>query len=469
MTQPTVETTRDLGLLHRQLTRERRARRTAEEIGEQATGDLFHTVEQLRAAEAQLRRHAEEQEILNVLARELREDLDTGQILRRAVRSIGLAADVDRCLVRLAGRGGIGPIIEQWAQPSVSPLEDGLLLSTRLEQLCLDSTRTADGLWIDDVTDDPRLDAAEAAHVLETLGSCSYAGVPMWVGNHLVGWLVLHAVDHARPWTRRQRVIAGGVARDLGTALLQAQAFQEKSEAVRHLEQVNRVKSEFVSTVSHELRTPLTSITGYVELLTDDTYGALSEKQRQVLEVVARNGGRLLSLVEDLLTLSQVDAGAMRTAHAPVDLAEVVAPLREHLAPMLDGRDLVLDVAPAAAVTGLVGDVDQLRRMLMNLVTNAVKFTPDPGRVSVTTVAEPDAVELVVVDTGYGIAPEDLPRVFERFYRTSTAAELAIQGPGLGLAVVQEIVEEHRGAIDVVSTPGEGTRVTVRLPLTEVA
>jgi signal transduction histidine kinase len=259
-------------------------------------------------------------------------------------------------------------------------------------------------------------------------------------------------------------VIANGLARDLGTALLQAQAYQEKAEAVQHLEEVNRVKTDFVSTVSHELRTPLTSITGYIEVLADETFGELTDRQRQLLDVVSRNGDRLMALIEDLLTLSRSDAGTLPVDRTEVDLAQVVAGAHRAASPLLAGRSLSLEVAPVEPVPGLGGDPAQLERVLLNLVSNAVKFTPDGGRVRVTTTATPTGVRLEVEDTGYGITEAELPHVFRRFYRTSTATERAIQGPGLGLAVVKTIVDEHGGSVDIRSAPGQGTSVVVTLP-----
>jgi signal transduction histidine kinase len=319
-------------------------------------------------------------------------------------------------------------------------------------------------VWIDDVGQDPRLTEEDAREVLTELGSRSYAGTPMWVGSQLVGWLVLHQVSAPRPWSRRHRVVAEGLARDLGTALLQAQAFQEKAEAVAHLKETNAVKTAFVSTVSHELRTPLTSIGGYVEVLAEGTFGDLNDRQQQVLHVVARNTDRLMALVEDLLALSRSDTGELALQMLEIDLAELVAGVGATAAPLLAGRHLIVEITPVEPGTCLTGDVEQLGRLLLHLVSNAVKFTPDGGTVRVTARSAPEDTTLVVEDTGHGIEPEDLPRVFDRFYRTELADQHAIQGPGLGLSVVRSIVEQHGGEVAIVSTPGRGTTVTVTLP-----
>jgi signal transduction histidine kinase len=459
-----VDRVDDVALLRRQLARERKARQAAEQIGEQVTADLFNTVQQLRAAESELREHAEVQRTLHVLARGLRTDLEPRLILQRAVTSIGEALGVDRCLVRLTDGRTTGRILEQWTAPGVAALGGEVVLSPCLDGICVESSRRAEGVWIDDVGHDPRLTEDDAQEVLRELGSRSYGGTPMWVGSQLVGWLVLHQVSAAQPWTRRHRVVAEGLARDLGTALLQAQAFQEKAEAVAHLQEVNAVKTAFVSTVSHELRTPLTSISGYVEVLADETVGGLNDRQQQVLNVVARNTDRLMALVEDLLALSQSDTGELSLHVVEVDLAELVAGVGTAASPLLAGRNLTVEVAPVEPGSSLAGDAEQLSRLLLHLLSNAVKFTPDGGAVRVAARSGPETTTLAVEDTGHGIEPDDLPRVFDRFYRTELADQHAIQGPGLGLSVVRSIVEQHGGEVDIASTPGRGTTVTVALP-----
>jgi two-component system, OmpR family, sensor kinase len=237
---------------------------------------------------------------------------------------------------------------------------------------------------------------------------------------------------------------------------------EERAEVVERLEELDRQKSEFVSIVSHELRTPLTSIIGYLEMLQDGDAGELTDDQLALLVVGQRNAGRLLALIEDMLTLSRIESGTMRRVVAPVDVRGIVEDVTDELRPRLAGRDLRLTVDVEPAVVD--GDRDQLERVLFNLVGNALKFTPDGGEVAVTAQRRDDEVVLAVRDSGIGIPPDELDRLFERFYRASTATERSIPGTGLGLAITGLLVEQHGGHIEVASEPGGGTTFTVHLP-----
>jgi PAS domain S-box-containing protein len=241
-------------------------------------------------------------------------------------------------------------------------------------------------------------------------------------------------------------------------------ALEQEKEAVDRLTDLERVKAEFVATVSHELRTPLTSMIGYLELLDDGEVGDLTGPQRSLTGRVQRNSRRLLLLVEDLLLLSQIEARQMTLELRSVDLRDCVAAALESLAATLELRELELvSRLPQCPVT-LEADPDQLERMLLNLVGNAVKFTPDGGRVELVVSETCDSVEITVLDTGMGIPEAEQGQLFTRFFRASTANAQAIQGAGLGLTIVQAIVTAHEGRVTVSSSEGVGTTVAVSLP-----
>ena len=179
-----------------------------------------------------------------------------------------------------------------------------------------------------------------------------------------------------------------------------------------------------------------------------------------------RNSGRLLRLVGDLLFVAQADAGRLTLERAKVDVAALAADCVEAARPVADQRSIELQLA-AEPVPALVGDRGRLAQVLDNLVSNALKFTPEGGRVEVRTSVTDDYVRLDVEDSGIGIPAEEQPRLFERFFRAASATEQAIPGTGLGLAIVKAIVEAHAGRIEVVSAPGKGTTFRVELPLRE--
>jgi len=231
----------------------------------------------------------------------------------------------------------------------------------------------------------------------------------------------------------------------------------------KRLMELDLMKDEFVSLVSHELRTPLTSIRGYLELLLEDG-GNLSPEQERFLGVVDRNSERLLHLVGDLLFLAQVDAGKLTIEREDVEFEQVVQDSVETLRPIAEARriELVTSITP---VRRLVGDRARLAQVLDNLLSNALKFTPEGGRVSVALRADGDRAIVEVEDNGVGIPRGEQNRLFERFFRSSRATENAIPGTGLGLAITKAIAERHEGRISVESEEDVGTSVRLELPL----
>ncbi len=285
-------------------------------------------------------------------------------------------------------------------------------------------------------------------------------------GSGLVGWLALHAWSGPRAWSSRDRIVAQALAHDLSGALLQAQAHQRQVDTVRQLQQVDEVKNDFVWRVSHELRTPLASIQGYTELLADGDVGEPSPSQQRTLDVILRNCQRLLALTENLLSLSKVDADAFQPVRDAVDVRAMLGRVGDRASAVLGDRQvdlLVPDRAPAGVV--LWGDEVELERVLVNLLANAVKFTPDGGQVELTVSTTPTTLSFEVTDTGCGIDPGDQERVFERFFRTRQATESEVPGAGLGLALVDSIVRAHGGVVAVESEPGRGARFRVELPM----
>ncbi|HVD66824.1 MAG TPA: PAS domain S-box protein [Gaiellaceae bacterium] len=246
---------------------------------------------------------------------------------------------------------------------------------------------------------------------------------------------------------------------------------QERAQFTRELEvqnerllELDRLKDEFVALVSHELRTPLTSIRGYLELVLDGEAGKVTDEQRQFLGVVERNANRLLDLVGDLLFLAQIEAGKLTLEVGAVDLAAVAAESVETSRPLAEEKDITLTLA-TSPLPLLAGDRARLAQLLDNLVSNAIKFTPEGGRVDVRASSARGNAVLEVRDTGMGISADEQEQVFERFFRTSRATEQAIQGTGLGLAISKAIVHAHGGQITLASNEGEGATFRVVIPI----
>jgi signal transduction histidine kinase len=262
----------------------------------------------------------------------------------------------------------------------------------------------------------------------------------------------------------------GELARDLLTPFVYVVAAIIINEIARRLreagEERDRVKDEFLGLVSHELRNPLTSVLGYLELLRM-TGANLTDDQHGFVDVAERNARRLRHLVGDLLTTAQAGAGAFTLQRTQVDLNEVVRQAVESAGPSAEDAQVEL-VASLAASVLLDGDPDRLGQACDNLISNAIKFTPAGGTVTVSTRLSPsksggtDAL-LSVRDTGVGIPPDEVAHLSERFFRASTAQ--AIPGVGLGLTVVRAIATAHGGRLDIESTEGEGTTFTLVLPV----
>jgi signal transduction histidine kinase len=227
--------------------------------------------------------------------------------------------------------------------------------------------------------------------------------------------------------------------------------------------ELDRLKDEFVATASHELRTPLTSISGYLEMSLDPVEGPLSPTREAHLKIVQRNVDRLTALVDQLLFLARADSHALELDRQPVDLGDVLIEAAETARPATSAKNIAL-VVEAEPSQQAVADRRQLLRIVDNLVTNAVKFTPDGGTVRLTVRRDGATAVLEVSDTGSGVPPAEQPELFGRFYRGANAVEEAIPGSGLGLAISQVIAEAHGTTIRVESTPGAGSTFSLALP-----
>jgi len=241
-------------------------------------------------------------------------------------------------------------------------------------------------------------------------------------------------------------------------------ALDHERSAVDQLRELERVKADFVATVSHELRTPITSMVGYLELLEDGAAGDLTPAQLGLLERVERNGRRLQLLVEDLLMLSDIEARRMTIHPVATDLRAPVQAAYDAVAPLLAGRRLDMCLCLPEQPVVHEADPEQVERLVLNLLTNAVKFTPDGGRIEALLKPGETLSEVVIRDTGIGIPEQEQDQLFTRFFRSSTATHQAIQGTGLGLTIVQAIAGMHGGEIRIGSVEGKGTTATARLP-----
>ncbi|GAB3079566.1 sensor histidine kinase [Pedococcus soli] len=241
----------------------------------------------------------------------------------------------------------------------------------------------------------------------------------------------------------------------------------QQDEAIRRLRDLDHAKDAFLSTVSHELRTPLTSMIAYLEMIEDGDVPS-GPAMSNAVDVMSRNAHRLRHLVEELLTFSELEQHQEAMALQQVDLVEIVQEARRSLLPVATRRRLAITVAADESVPSVEGDRTLLERVVLNLLNNAVKFTPEDGRVCARVARDDAHVVVHVADTGIGIPADEQDRVFTRFFRSSRSVAEEIQGTGLGLALVEAAVQRHHGTVSLASVEGEGTTVTVRLPIESV-
>ncbi|MER7002578.1 ATP-binding protein [Dactylosporangium sp. NPDC000555] len=241
-------------------------------------------------------------------------------------------------------------------------------------------------------------------------------------------------------------------------------AYEHEREAVSRLRELDVAKSDFVTTVSHEFRTPLTNVIGHLEVLTSGDAGPLTPAQIRMLGVIGRNCDRLHALIEDMLTISKVEAGVFDLELRETDLHEVLSAACAAVEPRAKRRGHRLVLSAQGPLGTVEADPEQLRRALSNLLVNGVNFTPDGGLIELGARVDGEHVEIKVRDNGVGIDPDERPRLFTRFFRGAFAVREAVQGAGLGLAITKTIVEGHGGEIAVESLAGHGTTFTIRIP-----
>ncbi|OGX40194.1 MAG: hypothetical protein A3C53_07635 [Omnitrophica WOR_2 bacterium RIFCSPHIGHO2_02_FULL_68_15] len=243
------------------------------------------------------------------------------------------------------------------------------------------------------------------------------------------------------------------------------QAIQSYTVDITERKRAERMKDEFLSTVSHELRTPLAIMKEFIAILADQIAGPLTSGQQEYLGIVQSNINRLARIVNDLLDMAKIEAGRVVLDKGLVDVAAMLDGVAQSMRPLVEPKQIALEVQLPPTVPVLFADADKITQILLNLVHNAIKFTPGPGRVTLSVAERPDEIEFSVSDTGVGIAADDLPKLFEKFQQVNpVVSETGSKGTGLGLAISKRFVELHGGRLGVTSAPGQGSTFSFTLP-----
>lgn len=225
---------------------------------------------------------------------------------------------------------------------------------------------------------------------------------------------------------------------------------------------LDNMRKEFVADVSHELKTPITSIMGYADTLLEGEYD--KETQNRFLNVIATEARRMAKLVTDLLTLSRYDSKKIKVEETEFDLGELVKRCQEKLRFEIEKKNHSMECFVTASVPPVEADKDGIERVVLNILSNAIKYTPDNGTIKVYVGFVYNDAYIKVIDNGVGIPKEDLSRIFDRFYRVDKARTRELGGTGLGLSIAKEILNQNKGSIDIKSEVGKGTEVVIRLP-----
>ena len=287
--------------------------------------------------------------------------------------------------------------------------------------------------------------------------------VPIRRPDALLGVILIYRHE-VRPFTSGQIALIETFANQAAIAIENVRLFEEIADKSRELEVASQHKSEFLANMSHELRTPLNAIIGFSEVLTERMFGELNEKQEEYLKDIHASGQHLLSLINDILDLSKIEAGKMDLELSEFDLAMTIDNASMLVRERAARRSIALHMTVDERLGQIQGDERKMRQVLLNLLSNAIKFTPEGGRIEVGAKPVNGSIEVSVTDTGVGIAPEDQEAVFEEFKQVGTA-DKKVEGTGLGLALSRKFIELHGGRIWVKSQVGAGSTFIFTVPV----
>jgi len=320
---------------------------------------------------------------------------------------------------------------------------------------------TGEPVEIRDIADE-RSYQSRVREILIQSGYRSVLAVPLLRENNLLGALAVNR-NSAGAFTPETSELLQTFATQSALAIQNARLFREIEEKSRQLELASRHKSEFLANMSHELRTPLNAIIGFSEVLAERLFGEVNDKQAEYLGDILQSGRHLLSLINDILDLSKIEAGRMELEKTGFDLSGAIDNTLTLVRERAHRRGIALEREVDDGLARICADERKVKQVLLNLLSNALKFTPEGGRIEVRARADGAVVEIAVSDTGVGIAPEDQATVFEEFRQVGTAAR-KVEGTGLGLAISRKFIELHGGRIWVASEVGEGSTFAFTLP-----
>lgn len=444
-----------------------------DELGnEVAVEGIFRDVTKSIRLERESRERAERLGVINQIANVINSSLEAGRLYESLVVEVKKLVDFDYAALALLNEQREAFVTHRlWPEQEKGP---GTVRKTDDETSCAAWVgRERKCLLVDDLTAPPSPFAGEFP---ETMKSCLC--VPLYATEHIIGTLNL-AAEQPRAFSSHDVDVLEQMAPHVAVAIRNTQLLEnlqlslhEVTTARERLHQANEelkaldeMKTNLLSNVSHELRTPLVAIMGYTDMIYNGKVGPVNEVQKEYLAISLRNVEKLVTLIENLLDFSRLHSGVEKLVFDTFDLVECARSSLQNVKPVADGRNIALQLTATTEPILVEGDKGKIGQAFNNLLSNAVKFNRNGGRVTVSLACGEDFAEVAVSDTGIGIPPEALDKVFTRFYQYDSSSTRKYGGTGIGLSIAQDIVRLHGGRITVTSEVGKGSTFRFTLPL----
>jgi PAS domain S-box-containing protein len=465
-------------------------------------------------AEAAIAQQLNQQRTLGAITQRIRESLDLDEILATVTQQVKNVLQCDRVIVFRLYHDGRSQIVEESVSREFASLKNRHWDDEVWSQEILDCywqgqprivPDVMNDIWTDCLVEYSREGQIQSKIVAPILQELHDRENHRWVDtsqdNKLWGVLVVHACHTKRVWQDAEAQLLQQIANQLAIAIQQASLFEQvqrelsdRQKAQQQLMHTNqqlalsneelaratRLKDEFLANMSHELRTPLNAILGITEGLAEEVFGMLNDQQKNVLQTIERSGNHLLELINDILDLAKIESGKVLLEFASTNIHQLCQSSVVFINQQAIQKQIQLNLNIASAIPDLMIDERRIRQVLINLLNNAVKFTQSGGRINLDVALESKAnpnisddnndgnvnywVTFTVTDTGIGITPEDLKKLFQPFIQVDSALNRKYEGTGLGLALVKRIVELHGGYVYASSEFGVGSRFTIVLP-----
>ena len=425
-----------------------------------------------KQAEQTIRQQAEKETLLRQITQHIRKTLDLQTIFETACQEIRQFIQSDRVgIFRFYPDSGYddGEFVAESLQEGFSSV-----LAIRVHDHCFGedySQRYAEGYFqaVNDVLNSDLQDCHK--EVLTQFQIRANLIMPLLLGEQLWGLLCIHACAAPRIWQSDEMDLIQQIAGQLAIAIQQADLFEQLQQEQKKLTQTNqslaratRLKDEFLANMSHELRTPLTAILGMSEVLQNNTFGEINPGQEKAIKLIEKSGEHLLSLITDILDFSKIEAGKLELNLASTSVQNLCENSTIFVRQMAFTKKIELQTRIAENIAQIQVDELRIRQCLINLLSNAIKFTPSGGHVILSVELEEKDILFSVTDTGIGISPGDLDKLFQPFIQIDSKLNRQYAGTGLGLVLVERIISKHGGRVSVTSRVGEGSCFTLRLP-----